>query len=140
MQLYSPNEALKLVWLGWEQVGNSWRTTEDVAPNWNSLLANLDNTVGLARFAGPGAWNDPDMLEVWLPWHTPCLLSTSDLSESPHDQIWGKVPCYVARFNEHTTLEMEQDADTAAGYLAAAATYPITHSVDAGPFCQYSEH
>lgn len=28
------------------------------------MLRCLDNTVGLARFAGPGAWNDPDMLEA----------------------------------------------------------------------------
>ena len=46
------------------QVGNSWRTTDDIQANWNSVLECLDNTVGLARFAGPQAWNDPDMLEV----------------------------------------------------------------------------
>jgi Alpha galactosidase A len=52
------------------QVGNSWRTTDDIQANWNSVLECLDNTVGLARFAGPGAWNDPDMLEVGAPvWH-----------------------------------------------------------------------
>lgn len=45
-------------------VGNSWRTTGDIDASWDSLLANLDNTVGLARFAGAGGWNDPDMLEV----------------------------------------------------------------------------
>ena len=28
------------------------------------MLRCLDNTIGLSRFAGPGAWNDPDMLEV----------------------------------------------------------------------------
>jgi hypothetical protein len=26
----------------------------------------LDNTVGLSQFAGPGGWNDPDLLEVCL--------------------------------------------------------------------------
>ncbi len=46
------------------QVGNSWRTTADISPNWDSILRCLDNNIGLARFAGPGAWNDPDMLEV----------------------------------------------------------------------------
>jgi Alpha galactosidase A len=45
-------------------VGNSWRTTDDIQANWNSVLECLDNTVGLARFAGHNAWNDPDMLEV----------------------------------------------------------------------------
>ena len=46
------------------QVANSWRTTADIAASWDSILRCLDNTVGLSRFAGPGAWNDPDMLEA----------------------------------------------------------------------------
>jgi len=28
------------------------------------MLRCLDNTIGLSRYAEPGAWNDPDMLEV----------------------------------------------------------------------------
>jgi alpha-galactosidase len=28
------------------------------------MLRCLDNCVGLAKYAGPGQWNDPDMLEV----------------------------------------------------------------------------
>ena len=48
------------------QVGNSWRTTADIAVYWDSMLRCLDNSVGLARFAGPGHWNDLDMLEVGL--------------------------------------------------------------------------
>ena len=68
------------------QVGNSWRTTEDIAPNWPSMLVNLDDTVGLAKYAGPGGWNDPDILEVRnirgdpMPSQTACcrgILSTS---------------------------------------------------------------
>ncbi len=46
------------------QVANSWRTTGDIEASWDSMLRCLDNTVGLSEFAGPGAWNDPDMLEV----------------------------------------------------------------------------
>jgi hypothetical protein len=46
-------------------VGNSWRTDADIAPFWDSVLRCLDNgAAGLAKFAGPGGWNDPDMLEV----------------------------------------------------------------------------
>ena len=28
------------------------------------MLRCLDNTIGLSRYAEPGAWNDPDMLEA----------------------------------------------------------------------------
>jgi alpha-galactosidase len=45
-------------------VGNLWRTTDDIADTWSSVLANLDVSAQHAGVAGPGAWNDPDMLEV----------------------------------------------------------------------------
>ena len=44
--------------------GNLWRTTGDIANNWNSMIGNYDTNVGLYASAAPGAWNDPDMLEV----------------------------------------------------------------------------
>ena len=49
----------------WAQnVANSWRTTIDIKDVFDSFLHNLEKQVGLAPYAGPGAWNDPDMLEV----------------------------------------------------------------------------
>lgn len=45
-------------------VGNSWRTTGDISDNWNSFVSILDKQAGLEAYSGPGAWNDPDMLEV----------------------------------------------------------------------------
>ena len=36
---------------------------KDVQPDWNSLLRCLDNNIGLSAFAGPGGFNDFDMLE-----------------------------------------------------------------------------
>lgn len=41
-----------------------WRTTGDISDRWTSVLKILDQQVGLERFSGPNAWNDPDMLEV----------------------------------------------------------------------------
>lgn len=46
------------------EVGNSWRTTTDIEDKWLSFLKILDRQVGLEKYAKPGAWNDPDMLEV----------------------------------------------------------------------------
>lgn len=51
----------------WEwapSVGNLWRTTDDIEDTWSSMLDNLDQSAEHATAAGPGAWNDPDMLEV----------------------------------------------------------------------------
>jgi alpha-galactosidase len=49
-------------WAG--PVANLWRTSTDIQPNFASMLSNFHTTVGLASSAGPGAWNDPDMLEI----------------------------------------------------------------------------
>jgi alpha-galactosidase len=57
---------------GWDAVwewapqmgGNLWRTTGDIRPSWDSVYSILSAQEGLESYAGPGHWNDPDMLEV----------------------------------------------------------------------------
>ncbi len=44
--------------------GNLWRTTGDIRDTWSSMRANIERQAPTAPFAGPGHWNDPDMLEV----------------------------------------------------------------------------
>ncbi|MGA7742116.1 MAG: glycoside hydrolase family 27 protein [Polyangia bacterium] len=63
----------------WEtSIGQLWRTTGDIKDTWASFTANLDanggwtprysdanyGSPGIAQYASPGHWNDPDMLEV----------------------------------------------------------------------------
>jgi alpha-galactosidase len=64
-------------WLWGRSAGNLWRTTGDITDKWEGkvkwpdgnccaygMTDILDMQVGLESFAGPGHWNDPDMLEV----------------------------------------------------------------------------
>ncbi len=62
-------------WLWAAGVGHLWRTTGDICNSWdvdeqhgtyikNSITRILDMQIGLREYAGPGHWNDPDMLEV----------------------------------------------------------------------------
>ena len=44
--------------------GNVWRTTGDIGDSWASMSKIGFNQNDLAKWAGPGHWNDPDMLEV----------------------------------------------------------------------------
>ena len=44
--------------------GHLWRTTDDISDNWASMLYNYDLSAMHQDVAGPGGWNDPDMLEV----------------------------------------------------------------------------
>lgn len=43
---------------------NLWRTGGDLEATWGSIMKNLDKTAPLYSLAGPGHWNDPDMLQV----------------------------------------------------------------------------
>jgi alpha-galactosidase len=52
------------VWTWGAGTGNLWRTTGDINASFGSMLSIFHANVGLAQFAGPGGWNDPDMLEV----------------------------------------------------------------------------
>ena len=51
-------------WTWARGVSHIWRTTGDIQDRWQSFVRLLDQQVGLEKFAGPGGWNDPDMLEV----------------------------------------------------------------------------
>ncbi len=59
-------------WTWARGVGHLWRTTEDIQDCYDCLrdwggagwARILENQVGLEKSAGPGGWNDPDMLEV----------------------------------------------------------------------------
>ena len=64
----------------WEwaaEIGHSWRTTGDIYPCWDcemnhgswsalGIMRILDKQAGLRKYAGPGHWNDMDMLEVGM--------------------------------------------------------------------------
>jgi len=59
-------------WTWAQDIGNLWRTTGDIQDVWENkkedgglgVVQILDLQVGLESAAGPGRWNDPDMLEV----------------------------------------------------------------------------
>ncbi len=59
-------------WSWAKDVGHLWRTTFDIMDCWECIRDStgmdwvriLDMQVGLEKYAGPGHWNDPDMLEV----------------------------------------------------------------------------
>ncbi|WP_345565975.1 NPCBM/NEW2 domain-containing protein [Nonomuraea rosea] len=51
-------------WLWAEGIGDLWRTTGDISDSWSSIRSIIRQNAPLAPYAGPGHWNDPDMLEV----------------------------------------------------------------------------
>jgi len=59
-------------WYWAKDIGHLWRTTGDIQDCWDckrdwggmGWILILDQQEGLEKYAGPGHWNDPDMLEV----------------------------------------------------------------------------
>jgi alpha-galactosidase len=51
-------------WSWGPATGNMWRTTGDINDSWSSMTSIIDQSGSHASAARPGAWNDPDMLEV----------------------------------------------------------------------------
>ncbi|KEH42878.1 Alpha-galactosidase [Medicago truncatula] len=104
---------------GWEDpatwaksVGNSWRTTGDIEDNWNSMTSIADSNNKWASYAGPGGWNDPDMLEVGNGGMT-----TEEYRS--HFSIWAlaKAPLLVGcdiRAMDNTTYELITNSEVIA--------------------------
>jgi alpha-galactosidase len=68
-------------WVWGMATGNLWRTTGDINHgSFGSPLSNMDQTAGLYSYAGPGGWNDPDMLEVG------CGFTTAE--DRAHFSLW----------------------------------------------------
>jgi alpha-galactosidase len=92
--------------------GNLWRTTGDIYDAWQGLahdnewfgvLDILDLQVGLEGYAGPGHWNDPDMLEVGNGGMT--------LDEyRAHFALWAMLAAPLISGNDLSTMSAETTA------------------------------
>ncbi|MGC7098326.1 glycoside hydrolase family 27 protein [Amycolatopsis lurida] len=96
----------------WGEVADLWRTTEDLLDIWqngnvNSYPMGVGNVVDvnapLAAQAGPGHWNDPDMLVVGRPGLT--------LTESrSHFALWALMAAPLMAGNDIRTMSADVSA------------------------------
>jgi alpha-galactosidase len=80
------------VWEWGEKLGgNCWRTTGDINDSWGSLSGIAFSQNGHEKYAGPGHWNDPDMLVVgmvgWGPQLHPSKLTPNE--QYLHITMWS---------------------------------------------------
>lgn len=70
---------------------NSWRTTGDLIDTWASVSEIGFPQAGLEKYAGPGHWNDPDMLVVgnvgWGETKYPSRLTADE--QYSHISLWS---------------------------------------------------
>jgi alpha-galactosidase len=85
-------------WTWGPATGNLWRTTGDIQDKWSSVLKILDNpSQQHADAAGPGAWNDPDMLEVGNGGMT-------DVEYRAHFSLWAMMAAPLIAGNDLRTM------------------------------------
>ncbi len=77
--------------------GNLWRTTGDINATYSSLAYIGFGQNGLERFAGPGHWNDPDMLEVGNG-------KLSDDENRTHMSLWAILAAPLLAGNDLTDM------------------------------------
>jgi alpha-galactosidase len=80
--------------------GNLWRTTDDILDNYYIMMLFGFAENGLEEFAGPGRWNDPDMLEIGNGG------MTKDESES-HMSLWCILAAPLIAGNDLTKMSQE---------------------------------
>jgi len=119
-------------WLWARNVGNLWRTTGDIYDAWEGINPNgysigmlniLDMQVGLAPFAGPGHWNDPDMLEV----------GNGGMTESEykaHFSLWAMLAAPLISGNDLATMSEETKAILANQDVIAVDQDPLGTEAD----------
>ncbi len=100
-------------WLwGAEAGGNLWRTTGDIVDQfsgptkekWQHTMTDIvDQQVGLESFAGPGHWNDPDMLEVGNGGMT-------DTEYRSHFSLWAMLAAPLIAGNDIRSMSEETRA------------------------------
>jgi alpha-galactosidase len=74
----------------WSRYANCWRTTADIQDTWASVVEIGFNQDRWSFFAGPGHWNDPDMLVIgrvgWGPSVRPTRLTREE--QCTHFGLW----------------------------------------------------
>jgi hypothetical protein len=102
---------------GAEVSGNLWRTTGDIEDTWESLSQIGFSQVKNAASAGPGHWNDPDMLIVgWVGWGPnlhPTRLTVNE--QYTHISLWSLlsapllIGCDLTRLDDFTLNLLTND-------------------------------
>jgi alpha-galactosidase len=102
---------------GAEVGGNCWRTTGDITDDWSSVESIGFGQAGHEAFAGPGHWNDPDMLVVGKVGWGPKLHSTrlSPNEQYTHISLWALlaapllIGCDMTQLDEFTYSLLSND-------------------------------
>eukprot|EP01084_Bolivina_argentea_P083287 150815_1 len=102
------NEPSHPEWKPWcIDLANMWRVSTDIHGSWQSMLHNLGCTQGLGKWAQPGAWSDPDFLEVDIGAFKYDKSNKSLLMNQAHFSLWCIVSAPLIAGNNLTSMSDE---------------------------------
>jgi alpha-galactosidase len=123
--------------------GNSWRTTGDISDYWLSMSGIGFSQSGHEKYAGPGHWNDPDMLVVgkvgWGPSLHPTHLTPNE--QYTHITLWSLlaspllIGCDMTQLDDFTRNLLTNDEVIAVnqdplGYQASRVFIDAEHETE----------
>jgi alpha-galactosidase len=91
-------------------IGHLWRTTGDIYPCWDceknygtwsswGVMKIVDKQVGLRKYAGPGHWNDPDMMEIGN--------GLTNVEDRAHFSMWAMLAAPMIAGNDLRNMRKE---------------------------------
>jgi alpha-galactosidase len=90
----------------WARLANAWRTTGDIRDTWPSMSRIGFDQNKWKPFAGPGHWNDPDMLVVgWVGWGNPHPSRLTPNEQYTHISLWCLLSAPLLLGNDMTKLD-----------------------------------
>jgi len=78
-------------------IANLWRIGADIKATWGDITRLIDIDVSLSPYAGPGHWNDPDMLEIGNG-------SLTDAENRSHFSMWAMLAAPLIAGNDLTSM------------------------------------
>jgi alpha-galactosidase len=84
-------------------IANMWRVSADIKATWNDIIRIVDIEAPLSAYAGPGHWNDPDMLEVGNG-------SFTEAENRAHFSLWAMFAAPLIAGNDLTKMSASTKA------------------------------
>jgi alpha-galactosidase len=101
-------------------IANLWRIAFDINASWSSITGLIDQDAPLSAYAGPGHWNDPDMLEVGNG-------SLTDDENKSHLSMWAMLAAPLLAGNDLRSMSASTTTILTNAEVIAVDQDPLGH-------------
>jgi alpha-galactosidase len=110
-------------WRWARRYGQTWRIGTDANGRWDGITRSLDIDAPLWRWAGPGGWNDPDMLQVGS-------AALSPAEARAHFSLWAMLAAPLLEGHDLTSLSPDSLATLTNEEVIALDQDPSGHQAE----------